>query len=118
LYLLVLPYIVQGISVLFVGILADYMTCKIKVRVVIVRRIAQIISGCGFATFLLLVSKKQALFYVFNITHLFIYIICVWKKATYVAKTPLQGIVLISIGTGLGSFAIAGFTISQVRILV
>lgn len=116
-YLLVLPYIVQGISVLFVGTLADYMTCKIKVRVVIVRRIAQIISSWGFATFLLLVSKKQALFYVFNITHLFIYIMCL-KKATYVAKTPLQGIILISIGTGLNSFSIAGVKISQVRILV
>ncbi|PKC08087.1 MFS general substrate transporter [Rhizophagus irregularis] len=89
-YFTVLPYIVQGISVLFVGTLADYMTCKIKVRVVIVRRIAQIISSWGFATFLLL--------------------------ATYVAKTPLQGIILISIGTGLNSFSIAGVKISQLDI--
>jgi hypothetical protein len=62
LYLPVLPYVSQGISGCFVGILADYAIHRVKVRVIIVRRMAQIIGCCGIAIFLLLVSDKQELF--------------------------------------------------------
>ncbi|GBB84738.1 hypothetical protein RclHR1_11300007 [Rhizophagus clarus] len=89
-YFAVLPYIVQGISSLFVGALVDYIIYSLKVRIIIVRRIAQIISSCGYAIFLLL--------------------------AEYAAKTPLQGIILISIGTGLGSFILGGLYVSQLDI--
>ena len=58
-YLPVLPYVAQGTSGFFVGILADYIIYRLKVRVITVRRIAQIIGSCGIAIFLLLVSKKQ-----------------------------------------------------------
>jgi len=80
----------RGISGFLVGILADYIIYRLKVRVIIVRRTAQIIGDCGIAIFLLL--------------------------ATYVAKTPLQGIIFITIGTGLNSFALAGLTVSQLDI--
>ncbi|CAB4422379.1 unnamed protein product [Rhizophagus irregularis] len=89
-YFTVLPYIAQGVSGFFVGILADYVINRLKVRVIIVRRIAQIIGSCGIAIFLLL--------------------------ATHVAKTPLQGIILITIGNGLNSFTLAGLTVSQLDI--
>jgi hypothetical protein len=59
LYLPVLPYVAQGTSGFFVGILADYIINRLKVRVIIVRRIAQIIGSCGVGIFLLLVSNKQ-----------------------------------------------------------
>lgn len=58
LYPPVLPYIAQGVSGFFVGILADYVINRLKVRVIIIRRIAQIIGSCGIAIFLLLVSKQ------------------------------------------------------------
>ncbi|CAG8574224.1 4472_t:CDS:2, partial [Rhizophagus irregularis] len=89
-YFTVLPYIAQGVSGFFVGILADYVINRLKVRVIIIRRIAQIIGSCGIAIFLLL--------------------------ATHVAKTPLQGIILITIGNGLNSFTLAGLTVSQLDI--
>ncbi|RGB42532.1 major facilitator superfamily domain-containing protein [Rhizophagus diaphanus] len=89
-YFTALPYIAQGVSGFFVGILADYVINRLKVRVIIVRRIAQIIGSCGIAIFLLL--------------------------ATHVAKTPLQGIILITIGNGLNSFTLAGLTVSQLDI--
>ncbi|RIA95328.1 major facilitator superfamily domain-containing protein [Glomus cerebriforme] len=89
-YFTVLPYAVQGISGFFVGILADYIIYRLKVRVIIVRRMAQITGSLSIAVFLLL--------------------------ATYVAKTPLQGIILIAIGTGLDSFTLAGSIVSQLDI--
>ncbi|RIA92786.1 major facilitator superfamily domain-containing protein [Glomus cerebriforme] len=89
-YFAVLPYAVQGTSGFFVGILADYIIYRLKVRVIIVRRMAQIIGSWSIAIFLLL--------------------------ATHIAKTPLQSIILIAIGTGLNSFTLAGLTVSQLDI--
>ncbi|CAG8505925.1 9576_t:CDS:2 [Cetraspora pellucida] len=85
-----LPYAVQGITGLFVGIFADYMIYKMKIRVINVRRTAQLIGSFGVAIFLLL--------------------------AVYLASTPLQGIILITIGLGLNSFTIAGVSVSQLDI--
>lgn len=45
---------------------------------------------------------------------MFIYLYSI-QKATHVAKTPLQGIILITIGNGLNSFTLAGLTVSQVK---
>ncbi|GBB86315.1 hypothetical protein RclHR1_12740001 [Rhizophagus clarus] len=89
-YFTVLPYIAQGTSGFLVGILADYVINRLKVRVIIVRRIAQIIGSFGIAIFLLL--------------------------ATHVAKTPLQGIIFITIGNGLNSFTLVGLNVSQLDI--
>ncbi|CAI2165147.1 6557_t:CDS:2 [Funneliformis geosporum] len=89
-YFAVLPYIVQGITGFFVGMLADYLIHRIQVRVIIVRRLAQIIGSCGIAIFLLL--------------------------TVYLAKTPLEGIIFLAIGFGLNSFTCAGMSVSQLDI--
>ncbi|CAG8490439.1 6378_t:CDS:2 [Funneliformis caledonium] len=89
-YFAVLPYVIQGITGFFVGTLADYLIHKVQVRVIIVRRMAQMIGGCGIAIFLLL--------------------------AVYVAQTPLEGIIFLAIGFGLYSFTCAGISVSQLDI--
>ncbi|RIB24071.1 major facilitator superfamily domain-containing protein [Gigaspora rosea] len=89
-YLAVLPYVSQGIMGLLVGIIGDYLVNKLNVRVITVRRGAQIIGSFGTSIFLLF--------------------------AAYLATTPIEGILLITIGNSLGAFLFIGVHMSQLDI--
>ncbi|CAG8566646.1 5093_t:CDS:2 [Cetraspora pellucida] len=86
----VLPYATQGTVGIIAGIICDYSINKLNISVLTVRRGAQIIGAAGTSIFLL----------------------C----AAYLAQTPMQGIVLISIGTALNSFFTCSVHVSQLDI--
>lgn len=89
-YYSVLPYGTQGATGIITGFISDYAINKLNIRVKTVRRSAQIIGAVGISTFLLCTA--------------------------YLAQTPLQGIILLSIGTALNSFFICGVQVSQLDI--
>ncbi|CAG8805106.1 15519_t:CDS:2 [Gigaspora margarita] len=89
-YFSVAPYVLQGTMGFVVGIIGDYLVNKLNVRVITVRRGAQIIGGLGKSIFLLF--------------------------AAYLATTPIEGILLITIGYTLGSFGFIGVQMSQLDI--
>ncbi|CAG8482564.1 5485_t:CDS:2 [Paraglomus occultum] len=69
-----------------VGVLADYAIYKLNMRVVVARKLAQVIGSLSIAICLLL--------------------------ATFVVSTAVQGILVITIGTGLYGFTMAGLSVS------
>ncbi|RIB30704.1 major facilitator superfamily domain-containing protein [Gigaspora rosea] len=89
-YFSVAPYVLQGTMGFVVGIIGDYLVNKLNVRVITVRRGAQIIGVLGKSIFLLF--------------------------AAYLATTPIEGILLITIGYTLGSFGFIGVQMSQLDI--
>ncbi|CAG8544475.1 3702_t:CDS:2, partial [Cetraspora pellucida] len=86
----VLPYAAQGATGIIAGIICDYAINKLNIRIKTVRRGAQLIGAVGTSTFLLCTA--------------------------YLAQTPLQGIILISIGTALNSFFSCSVHVSQLDI--
>ncbi|RIB18382.1 major facilitator superfamily domain-containing protein [Gigaspora rosea] len=89
-YFSVVPYVLQGTMGFVVGIIGDYLVNKLNIRVITVRRGAQIIEILGKTIFLLF--------------------------AVYLATTPIEGIILITIGYTLGSFTCIGVQMSQLDI--
>ncbi|CAG8785127.1 46545_t:CDS:2 [Gigaspora margarita] len=89
-YYSMIPYATQGTFGIIVGVICDYLINKLNFSVRTVRRSAQIIGAVGTSIFLL--------------------------SAAYLAQTPMQGIILISIGTALNSFFLCGVHISQLDI--
>ncbi|CAG8475757.1 16582_t:CDS:2 [Acaulospora colombiana] len=89
-YFAVLPYAIQGALGFIVGIIGDHMIYKMNFRVVIIRKSAQVIGSLSTASSLLM--------------------------AVYLAKTPTQGIALITVGLGLNAFTVGGVSVSQLDI--
>ncbi|RIB26243.1 major facilitator superfamily domain-containing protein [Gigaspora rosea] len=89
-YFSVVPYVSQGTMGFVVGIIGDYLVNKLNIRVITVRRGAQIIGILGVSIFLLF--------------------------AAYLATTPIEGIILITIGCTLGSFSFIGVHMSQLDV--
>ncbi|CAG8744013.1 7282_t:CDS:2, partial [Dentiscutata heterogama] len=89
-YYSVLPYATQGTTGIIAGVIGDYAINKLNIHVRTIRRSAQIIGAVGTSTFLLCTA--------------------------YLAQTPMQGIILLSIGTALNSFFICGVHMSQLDI--
>ncbi|CAG8602191.1 2780_t:CDS:2 [Paraglomus brasilianum] len=85
-YFSVIPVIFQSIVGSSVGALSDYAIYKLNMRVVVVRKLAQAIGTLSIAISLLL--------------------------ATFVANTAAQGILIITVGTGLYGFVLAGLSVS------
>ncbi|CAG8497891.1 293_t:CDS:2 [Ambispora gerdemannii] len=89
-YFAVLPYIVQGVVGCFVGIIGDFAINKIGLRVITVRRLAQLFGSLAIAVFLLL--------------------------TTFQATTITQGIFYIACGMGLNALTLIGTQVSQLDI--
>ncbi|CAG8440463.1 5083_t:CDS:2 [Ambispora leptoticha] len=89
-YFAVLPYIVQGVTGCFVGVIGDFAINKIGLRIITLRRFAQLIGSMGMAVFMLL--------------------------ATFQATTIAQGVFYIACGMGLNTFTLVGVVMSQLDI--
>ncbi|CAG8825372.1 17605_t:CDS:2, partial [Racocetra persica] len=79
-----------GIIGFFGGIIGDYLVSELNIPVITVRRGAQIIGSFG-----------NAIFFLF---------------AVYLSKTAIEGILLMTIGSSIGSFLFFGVHMSQLDI--
>ncbi|CAG8734944.1 16277_t:CDS:2 [Cetraspora pellucida] len=89
-YFMALPNISQGIMGFVVGIIGDYLINELNIRVITVRRGAQIIGGFGLSIFLLI--------------------------SVYLSTSPIEGILLITIGCAIASFKVIGVHMVQLDI--
>ncbi|RIB20176.1 major facilitator superfamily domain-containing protein [Gigaspora rosea] len=85
-----LPYLSYVIMGSIVGYICDYSIHQLKIRVIIVRRSANIIASLGISMILL--------------------------SITYLAKTSVEGLLMITIGFALYSFQNSSFLVSHLDI--